>query len=76
MTLKCMNNLSAQDCESFSIILGFIGDIGFSFSGAENADNLEKGDWEAIPILIESVTRGSIAEKAGLEVGDEIIKVI
>lgn len=34
----------------------------------------DPAEWTAAPILVESVTRGSIAEKAGLEPGDEIIK--
>lgn len=55
-------------------LLGFIGDIGFSFGGAEHDEESEDSEWTATPILVESVTRGSIAEKAGLEPGDEIIK--
>lgn len=54
---------------------GFLGDIGFAFGGAEYDDSTDSSDWSVTPILIESVTRGSTAEKAGLEPGDEIIKV-
>ncbi|XP_028394065.1 calmodulin-like [Dendronephthya gigantea] len=54
---------------------GFIGDIGFSFGGAEHDEESEDSEWTVTPILVESVTRGSIAEKAGLEPGDEIIKI-
>ena len=52
-----------------------MGDIGFAFGGAVHDDTTDSQDWAATPILIESVTRGSIAEKAGLEPGDEIMKV-
>jgi C-terminal processing protease CtpA/Prc len=57
------------------LFLGFIGDIGFSFGGEDYDESLDPSEWKATPILVESVTRGSIAEKSGLEPGDEIIKV-
>lgn len=56
------------------LLLGFIGDIGFAFGGAEYDQREDPADWKATPILVETVTRGSIAEKAGLEPGDEIVK--
>jgi S1-C subfamily serine protease len=58
----------------YVLCLGFIGDIGFSFGGEEYDDSQDPSEWNATPILVESVTRGGIAEKAGLEPGDEIIK--
>ncbi|XP_046851594.1 uncharacterized protein LOC124444937 isoform X2 [Xenia sp. Carnegie-2017] len=54
---------------------GFIGEIGFSFGGSMFDETGDVSEWTATPILVENVTRGSIAEKAGLEPYDEIIKI-